>query len=94
MRSGASAGRDCIVPEVSRNRNIGEVGANMNAATFRKFLQGMAWAQEPIEDFGDLGYLRRDAYEAAQADALAKAELWQGSLANAAFEAEKVIGCT
>lgn len=81
------------MPEVSRNKNIGEIGANMNAATFRKFLDGMAWAQVPVEDFGDLGYLRKDAYEAAQAELLALAELWQGSFKDATFEAGKVTHC-
>ena len=81
------------MPEVSRNKNIGEIGANMNAATFRKFLDGMAWAQVPVEDFGDLGYLRKDAYEAAQAELVALAELWQGSFKDATFEAGKVRHC-
>ena len=78
------------MPEVSRNRNIGEVGANMNAATFRKFLNGIAWAQEPVASFGDLRYLRKGAYEAAQAQAMAAAELWQGSFEDAHFEPGQV----
>ena len=73
------------MPEVSRNRNIGEVGANMNAATFRTFLNGMAWAQEPVTIFGDLSYLQKEAYEAAQAQAMAAAELWQGSFGESHF---------
>ncbi|RMZ54421.1 hypothetical protein APUTEX25_001997, partial [Auxenochlorella protothecoides] len=32
---GVARGRDCVVPEVNRNRNIGEVGANMDRAAFR-----------------------------------------------------------
>ena len=74
------------MPEVSRNRNIGEIGANMNAATFKKFLGGIAWAQEPVLSFGDLSYLQKEAYEAAQAQAMAAAELWQGSFGDAHFE--------
>lgn len=88
------AGRDCVVPEVSRNRNIGEVGANMNAATFRKFLNGMAWAQAPVENFGDLDYLQQEAYEASQAELTAAAQLWQGSFKDAAFEPGKVKPCS
>ena len=78
------------MPDVSRNKNIGEIGANMNAATFRKFLNGMAWAQEPVLDFGDLGYLRKDAFEATQAKLIAGAELWQGSFRDTVLEAGKV----
>ncbi len=78
------------MPEVSRNKNIGEIGANMNAATFRKFLHSMAWAQEPVLDFGDLGYLRRETFEASQAELIAGAELWQGSFRDATLEAGKV----
>ena len=84
------AGRDCIVPEVSRNKNIGEIGANMNAATFRKFLNGMAWAQVPVKDFGNLGYLHKDAYEATQTELVSSAQLWQESFTDAAFEPGKV----
>ena len=78
------------MPEVSRNRNIGEVGANMNAATFRKFLNGMAWAQVPVTDFGDLAYLRQTVYEAKQAELVSSAQLWQGSFQDANFEPGKV----
>ena len=74
------------MPEVSRNRNIGEIGANMNAATFKKFLGGMAWAQELDVNFGDLSYVQKEAYEAAQAQAMAAAELWQGSFGDAHFK--------
>ena len=82
------------MPEVSRNKNIGEIGANMNAATFRKFLNGMAWAQVPVEDFGNLSYLRQDAYEATQSRLVSSAQLWQESLIDAAFEPEKVKPCS
>ena len=92
-KGGNVAGRDCIVPEVSRNRNIGEVGANMNAATFRKFLNGMAWAQVPVTDFGDLAYLHQTAYEAKQAELVSSAHLWQGSFKDARFEPGKVKPC-
>ena len=78
------------MPDVSRNKNIGEIGANMNAATFRKFFNRMAWAQEPVLDFGDLSYLKRDAFEAAQAKLMAGAELWQGSFRDTTLEAGKV----
>ena len=75
------------MPDVSRNKNIGEIGANMNTATFNKYLAGMAWAQEPVLDFGDLSYLKLDAFKATQAKLIAGAELWQGSFMDTTLEA-------
>lgn len=42
------AGLDCISPEVNRNRNIGEVGANMEKGFFMKYLAGMAFNEEQV----------------------------------------------
>ena len=36
-----SKGRECVVPRVSRNFNIGVVGANMESAHYQKYLQHM-----------------------------------------------------
>ncbi len=83
-------GRDCVVPEVSRNKNIGEIGANMNAHFFKKYLQNMAWAQEGVEDFGDLQYLIRTNYEKRMKNLIDTAEVWSSGLQNAAFEPDKV----
>ena len=44
----AIAGLDCISPEVNRNRNIGEVGANMDKSSFDKFLAGMTFNEVPV----------------------------------------------
>lgn len=44
----AIAGLDCISPEVNRNRNIGEVGANMDKSSFQKYLAGMTFNQVPV----------------------------------------------
>ena len=41
-------GRECVVPEVNRNKNIGEVGANMNKQQFRRFLAQMAWNEQTV----------------------------------------------
>ena len=43
-----SQGRECVVPEVNRNYNIGEQGAHMDAKTYSKYLSQMAvsWACE------------------------------------------------
>ena len=35
-----------MAPELNRNSNIGEVGANMNKSMFRRFLRAMAWATQ------------------------------------------------
>uniref|UniRef100_A0A1D2AAN0 Alpha-1,3-mannosyl-glycoprotein 2-beta-N-acetylglucosaminyltransferase n=1 Tax=Auxenochlorella protothecoides TaxID=3075 RepID=A0A1D2AAN0_AUXPR len=73
---GVARGRDCVVPEVNRNRNIGEVGANMDRAAFRKSLQTMGWAREaPAAGFGDVRYLLQPAYDAAARAAVAGAQI-------------------
>lgn len=40
------AGRDCVAPEVNRNRNIGERGANMERPLFQAHLRHMTWHQD------------------------------------------------
>ncbi|GAB4822166.1 hypothetical protein N2152v2_009212 [Parachlorella kessleri] len=67
-------GRDCVAPEVNRNRNIGEVGANMNKDTFRRLLATMGWSTAQHVDLGDLSYLLKPAYSAALQRQLAEAE--------------------
>ena len=44
-------GRSCIVPEISRNRNIGEAGTNMQNHFFQRYLQPVATQQEPVQSF-------------------------------------------
>ena len=41
-------GRDCVVPEVPRNRNIGRVGSHVDAKTFDKYIGGMAFASDGV----------------------------------------------
>ena len=41
-------GRDCVVPEVPRNRNIGRVGSHVDAKTFDKYIGGMAFASNGV----------------------------------------------
>eukprot|EP01080_Neovahlkampfia_damariscottae_P000704 gene704-8956_t len=55
--------RDCIVPEISRNKNIGVVGANMNAVSFKEKLEKTVFYRGEIFDFGDLSYLLNYQYE-------------------------------
>lgn len=69
-----SKGRECISPEVSRNKNIGEVGANMNKSAFKRYLATMEWSQAKAVNLGDLGYLIKPAFTAAMQSAMASAE--------------------
>ena len=56
-------GRDCVVPEVSRNHNIGERGANVNPRDFKKFLANVRFNEERNVQFGNLDYLLGENYE-------------------------------
>eukprot|EP01080_Neovahlkampfia_damariscottae_P010479 gene10479-3001_t len=58
-----SKNRDCIVPEISRNRNIGITGANMNPRDFALKIQPMAFNKE-IDNQYDLKNLGSPEYEA------------------------------
>ncbi|KAI3435729.1 hypothetical protein D9Q98_001787 [Chlorella vulgaris] len=76
-----SGGRDCIVPEVNRNKNIGEEGANMNKQAFRRYLKTMGWNQnQTVSLWGDLSYLLQPAYAAEMRRQLAAAEPWEGQV--------------
>ena len=57
-----SKGRDCIVPELSRNHNIGAQGATVSQRDFEERLGQIAFSRESgaLTDFGDLSYLRAD----------------------------------
>jgi len=41
----SSYGWECLVPEVSRNHNFGEKGANLNLASYRRLISKMLWYQ-------------------------------------------------
>ena len=56
-------GRECVVPEVNRNFNIGEKGANMEAQTYNKYLSKMMVSSQLLNDYGDLTYLTKPVYE-------------------------------
>ncbi|KAJ1489324.1 GNT-I family-domain-containing protein [Baffinella frigidus] len=74
MRVDAQAkGRDCVVPELSRNHNIGAKGATVSINDFRQRLQSIAFNQDPSTDFGDLSYLHIQQYEGALRKELAEA---------------------
>mmetsp|Transcript_11262 Transcript_11262/g.33832 ORF Transcript_11262/g.33832 Transcript_11262/m.33832 type:complete len:752 (-) Transcript_11262:379-2634(-) len=61
--SPVSKDRDCVAPEVNRNRNFGERGANMNRIYHRAYLHYMTWHEDTVRDFGDLSYLVKGNYE-------------------------------
>lgn len=74
MRTGdASRGRECVVPEVSRNFNIGEVGTNTRDGAYRRYLRRVALNHAPV-DFGPLDYLESAAYERQMRALVASAE--------------------
>ena len=61
--------RSCIVPEISRNKNIGEQGTNMGGSFFSRFLEPIAWQQQPVRSFNrpaapsSLHHIRQPAYD-------------------------------
>lgn len=57
-----SKNRDCICPELSRNKNIGVRGENMHDGFFDKSFSRLTWATSPISDFGNLSYLLEPQY--------------------------------
>lgn len=79
------------MPEVNRNKNIGEKGVNMNANTFKLYLAKMNWEDRGVEGFGDLAYLTAEAYNASMARLAAGAALWEGgTLKDAQFSPGQV----
>jgi alpha-1,3-mannosyl-glycoprotein beta-1,2-N-acetylglucosaminyltransferase len=64
MRADAQhQGRSCIIPELSRNFNIGEQGAHVGRSEYDRFLRRISYyTGDSMVDFGDLSYLKYDAY--------------------------------
>lgn len=60
--SAVSRDRDCIVPEVSRNYNIGSNGATMDANKYNRYFSGIVYNRDPRVELGDLSYLHIDQY--------------------------------
>jgi len=61
--SDAMKGKECIYPEVSRNYNIGERGANLDVESYDRYFKRIKVNAEPIVVFGDLSYLLQRNYE-------------------------------
>ena len=72
-----SMGRECVIPEVNRNYNIGEVGANMKRDTYVKYLKHMSLNHVNVKDLGDLSYVTRDAYTRQVANLVEDSVTWQ-----------------
>mmetsp|Transcript_43297 Transcript_43297/g.69711 ORF Transcript_43297/g.69711 Transcript_43297/m.69711 type:complete len:264 (+) Transcript_43297:178-969(+) len=66
--------RECIVPEVSRTRHIGDKGVNVKSGQ-NNIYSRWAFADEvgTVTSFGDLSYLQEDKYEAHVKDLVKKA---------------------
>ena len=60
-------GRDCLVPEISRNKNIGEQGTNMGNSFFSRHLEPIAWEEVGVTSFNrandGLEHLRGERYD-------------------------------
>lgn len=67
-------GRDCIVPELSRNHNIGAQGATVSQRDFEERLGKISFSKSADTDFGDLSYLNLQTYEANMRAQLAAAQ--------------------
>ena len=61
--SSTSHGRECVVPEVPRSRHKPGKQGNTNVRDNRPF-ERFAFERNGVDDFGDLSYLKRDAYDA------------------------------
>ena len=63
----STKGRDCLVPEISRNKNIGEQGTNMGNSFFSRHLEPIAWEQKGVQSFNrgsdGLEHLRGERYD-------------------------------
>jgi len=66
-------GRDCIVPELSRNHNIGAQGATVSQRDFEERLGKISFSKAADTDFGDLSYLNVNTYEGHIREELARA---------------------
>mmetsp|Transcript_1752 Transcript_1752/g.3712 ORF Transcript_1752/g.3712 Transcript_1752/m.3712 type:complete len:586 (-) Transcript_1752:157-1914(-) len=60
---GQTKGRDCVVPDVSRNFNIGEEGVNIRSSDYNAFLKNIVHNTDPEVEYGDLSYLLNENYE-------------------------------
>ena len=66
-----------MIPEVNRNYNIGEVGANMKRDVYSKYLKHMSLNHVNVKDLGDLSYMTRDAYRRWISGLVDDAVTWQ-----------------
>jgi len=76
------AGKECIIPEVSRSHHASKKGSSVTSSKQVKFFSSMALAdrpnlcgiEAPCHQFGDTSYLISDTYEAWLDAAISKAD--------------------
>jgi len=81
-------GRDCLIPEVARNHNIGQEGTNMGDHFYQRYLAPIAFAQglpvsflrPELDGTGEvrasgMEFMRGEAYERALEERIARATL-------------------
>ena len=82
------------MPEVNRNKNIGQKGVNMHHDTFTKYIAKANWEEQGVDGFRDLTYLTRDKYAASVTQLAANATLWEGkALSRREFQPGQVHTC-
>jgi len=68
-----SRGRECIVPKLSRNYNIGRQGANMEASQYERYLKRIRHNQRSAVPLRGLSGLLNASYESSMATLVARA---------------------
>ncbi|KAL1527650.1 hypothetical protein AB1Y20_009036 [Prymnesium parvum] len=68
-----SRGRDCVVPYVSRNYNIGVFGANMQSSQYERYLKRIRFNKRPRVKLERLESVLSDAYEHEMARLVSRA---------------------
>ena len=90
-----SRGRECVVPEVNRNYNIGEQGTNMRIDIYSQYIKRMSFNQVEIKDFGDLSYLTQSSYHSWLQTLISDAIVWpwleRGKVTISAFHEWAII---
>lgn len=85
MRLDSTAkGRECVSPEVNRNKNIGERGTNIQRSVFKRYIAQMTWHDQGTEDLGDLSYLLLPNYQAYIQGLIESATTWTGQMSTVA----------
>lgn len=74
-------GRDCLIPEVARNHNIGEEGTNMGANFYQRFLAPIAFNTKPTsflhthDGVRNLEHMRSETFEREMHEQVGQAKM-------------------